>query len=474
MKILFVTSECYPFLKTGGLADVSHALPKALKKEGLEVKVIMPNYGTIDEKFRNEMTNVASLSVNVGWRDQYLGIKHLNYEDIDYYFIDNMYYFFREKPYGYHDDGERFAYFSQAVIKSLEKINFIPDIIHCNDWHSSTIPVLLKEKYENRKFYDIKTVLTIHNLKFQGVFPAHILGEVFGLSNDLLNEEGFEFNGNANFLKGGINYADKVTTVSPTYLKEIQTEYYGEGLDGLLYKFNYKSEGIINGIDYELNNPKTDKRIHKIFHANYLKGKEDNKTYLQKKLGLKVDKNIPMYSIITRLTDQKGINILSEILDKFLNKDVQLVVLGTGDIWYEDMFRHFEKKYKGKVSSNILYDDKLAQEIYAGSDFFLMPSAFEPCGLSQMISLRYGTIPIVRETGGLKDTVEPYNKYTSEGLGITFANYDSWELLGAIDKSLELYENESEFKKIRVRAMKVDYSWKKSAKKYIKLYKSIL
>ncbi len=475
MKILFVTSECYPFLKTGGLADVAYALPKEMNNLGEDTRVIMPNYGSIPEKFQDKMEHLFDTSVKVGWRDQYLGVKFLEFEGVKYYFIDNMYYFFREAPYGYFDDGERFSFFSQAVLEILTRIDFVPDVLHCNDWHTAPIPVLLKTKYLwEKKFENIKTVMTIHNLRFQGIYPPEVLGNLLGIGNELLQDFAFEFYGNVNYLKGGVNYADLVTTVSPTYAEEIKTEFYGEGLHGVMQKVDYKLKGIINGIDYTMYNPEIDPHIPFKFNSKKLEGKVKNKTALQKELGLEVREDVPMFGIISRLTDQKGFDIIAHAIEEFVHQDIQLVVLGTGERRYEDMFRYFQHKYPGKISANILYNGELAQKIYAATDFFLMPSLFEPCGLSQMMALRYGSVPIVRETGGLKDTIIPYNKYTGEGIGFTFSNYDSYDMMQAIYRGLDAYQNKKEFKKIITQGMETDYSWKASAKTYQELFQGIL
>lgn len=475
MKILFATSECYPFLKTGGLADVAYALPKALKEKGEDCRVILPNYGTIKEEYRNQMEHLFDTTIKVGWREQYLGVKHLNHEGVDFYFIDNMYYFFRETPYGYFDDGERFSFFSQAILEVLHRIGFVPDILHCNDWHTAVIPVLIRTKYRwDKAFEKVKTVLTIHNMRFQGIFPPDVLGNLLGLGTELLQDFCFEYYGNVNFLKGGINYADLVTTVSPTYAEEIKSEFYGEGLHGVMQKVSYKLKGILNGVDYTLNDPETDKDIPFHFSREDLEGKLKDKLALQKELGLEVREDVPMFGIISRLTDQKGLDILAEAIEEFLQQDLQLVVLGTGERRYEDMFRYFSYKYPGKVSANLRYNGELAQKIYAATDFFLMPSLFEPCGISQLLALRYGSVPIVRETGGLKDTVIPYNKYTGEGIGFTFSNYDSYDMLQAVYRALDAYRDKTAFRNIVKQGMATDYSWTASAEIYLTLFREIL
>jgi len=475
MKILFATSECYPFLKTGGLADVAYALPKELVKMGEDCRVIMPNYGTIKKEFSDKMEHLFETTVRVGWREQYLGVKYLKYEGIEYYFLDNMYYFHRETPYGYFDDGERFSFFSQAILEILTRIDFVPDVLHANDWHTAVIPVLLRTKYRWEKAFEkVKTVLTIHNLRFQGVYPPDVLGNLLGLGNELLQDFCFEYYGNVNYLKGGINYADLVTTVSPTYADEIQTEYFGEGLHGVMQKVSYKLKGILNGIDYDINDPSNDPNIPHGFTSAELQGKIQNKLDLQKELGLEVREDVPLFGIISRLTDQKGFDLIAERIEELLQNDLQLVVLGTGERRYEDMFRYFSFKYPHKVSANITYNGTLAQKIYAATDFFLMPSQFEPCGLSQLMALRYGSVPIVRETGGLKDTVMPYNKFTGEGIGFTFSNYDSYDMLQAVYRALEAYQDKNSFKDIITQGMGMDYSWTSSALLYRQLFEDIL
>lgn len=474
MKVLFVASECHPFIKTGGLGDVAWALPRALKKAGVEVGVILPNYDTIPEEYRQAMTHLTDFPVNVSYRSQYCGINHLVIDDISYYFVDNMYYFARQAAYGYIDDGERFAFFSQAVIEAMEKIDFIPDVLHCNDWHSAMIPLLLKVKYSWISAYDnIKTMLTIHNLKFQGIFPFEVLGDLLSIGDSVMVDEGVEYYGNVNFMKGGINYADAVTTVSPTYAREITYKFYGEGLDGLMRRINYKLSGIINGIDTDINNPETDPAIAAHYSRADLSGKALCKKALQQELHLPEREDVPIISIVSRLTDQKGLDILAWVMEDLLSQDVQFVVLGTGEEQYENMFRHFQGKYPEKMSAQILFDGQLAQRVYAGSDMILIPSRFEPSGLTQMIAMRYGTVPIVRETGGLFDTVKPYNQFEGTGLGFPFAHYYHEDLKDAIHRALAVYKNQEEWKKMMLRGMAEDFSWDKSAQRYLELYQEI-
>lgn len=474
MKILFATSECFPFLKTGGLGDVAYALPRALNELGEDCRVIMPKYGSMRQEHKDKMTHLFSTSLKVGWRDQFLGVEYLKMDGIHYYFIDNMYYFDREAPYGYFDDGERFSFFSSAVLEVLTRIGFVPDVIHCNDWHTAVIPVLIRTKYKWEKLFEpVRTILTIHNLRFQGIYQPQVLSDLLGIGSELLQDFGFEYFGNVNYMKGGVNFSDKVTTVSPTYAEEIQTEFFGEGLHGLMQKVSYKLVGILNGIDYDLNDPETDKEIPYHFGIKDLKNKAANKRALQEELGLAVRPDVPLIGIISRLTDQKGFDLIAQSMEELLRSDVQLVVLGTGERRYEDMFRYFSYRYPDKVSAQITFNGTLAQKIYAATDMFLMPSLFEPCGLSQLMALRYGSVPIVRETGGLRDTVQPYNKFTGEGIGFTFSNYDSYDMMQAIYRAFEAYHDEKAWKQIILSGMKKDYSWKASAKQYQGLYNEI-
>lgn len=479
MKVFYVTSECWPFVKTGGLGDVSYALPKALKKEGVDVRVILPKYSTIPTYLKDQLKEIAVFNVQVGWRNQYCGLLEIEFEGIKFYFIDNEYYFKREGEYayiyGYEDDSERFAFFSEAVIKSMEKIDFYPDVVHINDWHTGMIPLILKSKYSHLERYkNIKTIYTIHNLQYQGVFGKEVLGDLLGLSDDYYNNGDVEYYGGVSFMKSGIVFADKVTTVSKTYVDEIQTPFYGEKLDGLLRANSYKLEGILNGIDYDLNNPTTDPNVFFKYDVNSIDNKVKNKLELQKILGLEINPDIPVIGIVSRLVSQKGFDLISYIMPELVRENVQLVVLGTGEHQYQSMFNYYGSKYSKKVSARITFDSALAQQIYSGSDMFLMPSLFEPCGIGQMMAMRYGTLPIVRETGGLKDTVQPYNQYTGEGNGFSFANYNAHEMLYCIQKGLNLYKDKDIWHKLVRNAMSTDNSWKNSAKKYIEVYQGIL
>lgn len=474
MKVLFASSEAAPFFKSGGLGDVAGALPKELKKKGVDVRVVLPLHALMKAEDKKELQLLTKFTVKVGWRVEYTGIKTLKRHGITYYFIDNERYFMRDALYGYEDDGLRFSYFSIAVLEMLEKIGFIPDVIHANDWHTALIPVLLKEKYQwIDVFADIRTVLTIHNLQFQGVYDQRILADWLGIGMDAFQEEGLKYYDKVNFLKGGIQFADAVNTVSPTYAEEIQTPHFGENLDAVLRANNHKLQGILNGIDYETNNPKTDPVIYENFNVNKLAGKKKNKTGLQKDLQLPESDDM-LIGVVSRLTTQKGFNLVEHILDEIRQRPVQVVILGTGEAQFENTFRYFDDLYPDKVRAVIDFDIELAQKIYAGSDLFLMPSAFEPCGLSQMLSMRYGTLPLVHEVGGLKDTVAPYNKYTGEGTGFSFYDFSPHVLLQIIDEALDVYQhNPKAWTQLIKQAMNKDFSWDQSAQKYISFYQSI-
>ena len=478
MKVLYVTAECWPFIKTGGLGDVAYALPKALKKEGVDVRVIMPKYSNIPTYLKDKFKPVAEFSVKVGWRNQYCGIESMELDGITFYFIDNEFYFKRsDQPsiYGHRDDPERFAFFTNAVLAAIEKLNFYPDVMNLNDWHTGMIPLMLKENYGHlRKYKNIKTVYTIHNLQYQGIFNKEILGNIFDLSYDHFNNGDIEFYGNVNFMKAGIVFADEVTTVSKTYAKEIQTEFYGEGLDGLLKANAYKLEGILNGIDYDLNNPATDNAIFVNFDVNCIEKKLENKKKLQEILGLEVNPDIPLVGIVSRLTSQKGLDLINYMMPEIMSENLQMVVLGTGEHQYQSMFNYYNSNFSDKLSARITFDTAFAQQIYAACDIFLMPSLYEPCGIGQMLAMRYGSIPIVRETGGLKDTVMPYNKFTGEGNGFSFANYNAHEMFFTLQKAIKLYQDKNIWNNLIINAMNTDNSWKKSAQDYIRIFKSLI
>ena len=475
MKVLFVASEAYPFIKTGGLGDVAYALPKALRKLGIDARVIIPKYSNIPLSFKNCMENVATFNVNIGWRDQYCGLEYLTYDGVPYYFVDNEYYFKRPQAYGFYDDGERFSFFSKAVLESIKYIkDFAPDIIHCNDWFCGVIPVLLKENYSENDLYNkIKSVFTIHNLQYQGVFSKEVLGDLLNLDEKYFNDDALKFYDAISFMKAGIVFSDAVTTVSETYAGEIRTPFYGEKLDGLLSAKSEKLHGIVNGIDYGLYNPLVDKKIFFNYDSSNIKQKVKNKLKLQEKLGFSICEDVPLIGIVTRLVKQKGLDLIVDILQELLSLPIQIVLLGNGDEYYEDIFQYYASIYPSRISTNIIFDEGLAQQIYAASDMFLMPSLFEPCGIGQLIALKYGSIPIVRETGGLKDTITPYNKYTGNGNGFSFSNYNSKELLDTVIRALNLYKDKDLWDKLVLNAMLSNNSWENSAKNYMKLYSDI-
>lgn len=475
MKILFTASECAPFFKTGGLGDVIGALPKELAKKGIESVVVLPFYPKMPWEYQEQCEDVLQFEVKVGWRRQYCGIKRLYRDQVTYYFIDNLYYFGRDNLYGYADDGERFAFFQLAVIEMMEKINFIPDILHLNDYHSAMIPFLLKEKYHwIAKYQSIRTVLTIHNLEFQGQYSPTILGDLFGVGQERFEDGTLEMGGALNFMKAGILYADRVNTVSPSYASEIQTPAFGVGLDPILRMEKGKLSGIVNGIDYDLNNPETDPLLTHHFSIDDLSGKWANKKELQTQAQLPIREDVPLIGVVSRLTHQKGFQLVLDELENLLQFDVQFVLLGTGDPHFESAFSAIAQRYPEKCRVWITFDIRLAQKVYAASDIFLMPSAFEPCGLSQMIAMRYGTLPVVHEIGGLKDTVEPFNPITGEGTGFGFETFHSYQLMEAIKKALELYTNAPfAWEKLQKNAMNRDFSWESSSERYLDLYRRI-
>lgn len=472
MKILFVAAESVPFVKTGGLADVVGSLPKNLIDKGVDVRVVLPLYRDIPNIYKEAMTFVTSFELQMGWKSLYCGILSLTYEGVQYYFLDNMEMFDRDGLYGYWDDGERFAFFSMAAIEMMEKIDFTPNIIHVHDWHAAMIPMLLVHKYSwIDAFKNIRKILTIHNLRFQGIYNPIVMESLFGIQGYVGSVMA---NGNVNYLQAGIQYADVVSTVSPSYASEIQTQEFGETLEGVLRYNSWKLRGILNGIDVDIYDPKTDPNLKHHFGSRSLDKKLMNKTELQTKLGLPVDETIPMIASVSRLTDQKGFNLVDEAMETLMQRNVQYVVLGTGDQIYEENFKNLESKYPDKMRALIQFDAKLAQEIYGASDMFLMPSAFEPCGLSQLISLRYGTVPIVHETGGLRDTVEPYDEFKNRGTGFSFLEFNSQTMMKMIDKALVLYQDREKWCQLMRRGMKADFSWDASVDKYIEMYEDLL
>ena len=466
-----LSSEVAPYAKSGGLGDVIGALPQALTKLGHDVRVVLPKYGLIDEKFVSEMKFLFYMYVPLGWRNKYCGVFSLEKKGVTYYFIDNEYYFGDRVLYRW-DDLERFAFFDKACLEILTRIEFKPDVIHCNDWQTGMVPVVLKAYYDKNEFYQgIRTVFTIHNLKYQGIYSIDTVADFFSLDPSYFTNDKLEFHGCANLLKAGIVYSDVVTTVSPTYAEEIKTPLGGERLDGLLSARDNSLYGILNGIDYEEYNPKTDPYIEFNYSLrNVVSAKKKNKMALQTQLGLPVDADKPMIGLVSRLVDQKGLDIIAAAMDELMSFDIQFVILGTGEEKYENMFRHYAWCNSGKVSANITFSNEMAHKIYAASDLFLMPSLFEPCGLGQIIAMAYGTIPLVRETGGLKDTVRSYNEFTGEGNGFSFYPAEAHDLLFTLRRALHFYSDKESWTKLVKNAMKSDFSWDESAKQYERIY----
>ena len=475
MHILFASAEAAPFVKTGGLGDVAGSLPAALNQAGAETIVMVPLYNTIPQKFKDQMEFITSFYVSLGWRNEYCGLLRLVHNGVTYMFIDNQRYFGRDYPYGFFDDGERFAFFSKAICESIQHLpdGFAPDILHCNDWHTALAPVFLREFYQGLPLYEnIKTVFSIHNIAFQGQFSAKVLEDICGMAH--IPAAAFQLTCGpdaVNYMQGALNYTDAITTVSPTYAGEIQTPAYGENLDGVLRRRRESLQGIVNGIDVDHFNPETDPAIAQNYSVSDRTGKAVCKRALQEELGLTVRTDQPLMTMVTRLTRQKGMDLVTYSLDRILSNGVQVAVLGTGDQEYENALRYFASKYPGQMAACIQFDPALSQRMYAGSDLFLMPSLFEPCGLSQMIAMRYGTLPVVRETGGLKDTVIPYNFVTGEGTGFSFANFNGDEMGDAVFRGARLFwDNRDAWDRLVTQAMEQDFSWKRSAGKYMDLY----
>lgn len=476
MNVLFATSESSPFAKTGGLGDVAGSLPAALREKGVDARVIMPLYRCIPQEYKDKMKYIDHIYIDMAWRRQYAGIFEMEYNGCIYYFVDNEFYFNGDTPYSYiHLDCEKFIFFSKAVLSLLPTIGFRPDIINCNDWQTGPIPIFLDTFQDNPFFQGIKTVMTIHNLKFQGRWDFRAIKDAMGVSNYYFTPDKMEYYKDANLLKGGLVYANKISTVSDSYAGEITTHEYGEGLDSLLAARRNDLVGIVNGISYTEWDPSKDSMIYSNYTARtVVKKKAENKMKLQEELGLPVDKDKMMIGIVSRLTDQKGFDLVAYKIEELCNGGAQVVVLGTGDEKYENLFRHYAWKYPDRFSAQIYFSNEMSHKIYAASDVFLMPSRFEPCGLSQLISMRYGTLPLVRETGGLKDTVKPYNEYTGEGTGFSFTNYNADEMIKIIWYAMDIYYNKrSDWNKIIANAMAEDYSWDVSAGKYINMYSSL-
>ncbi len=480
LKVLYIASEAVPFIKTGGLADVAGSLPKALKKQGVDVRVVMPKYGKIAQEYLDKMEHIYDGEFTISWRTKFLGIDKLVLDGVTFYFIDNQEYFYRDGFYGYGDDAERFAFFSRAALEILPQDNFWPDVIHTNDWHTALVNVYLRlDHIGDERYEKIKTVFTIHNLKYQGVFPKDVMGDVLGLDWQYFNNGDLEYYDAVNLMKGAIIYADNVTTVSRTYAQEIQYEYFGEGLDGLLRRRAGDLHGIVNGLDTELYNPATDRFLTEPFmkydSTNVVERKIDNKAALQRLLDLPVERQTPLVAMVTRLVEPKGLDLVIRILDELLeHEDMQFVLLGVGDRVYEDWFKELAWRHPTKVSSNIYFSDEMAQRIYAGASIFLMPSAYEPCGIGQLIAMRYGAIPVARATGGLVDTVIPYNKSTQEGNGFLFPDYNAHDMMYTLKKALTLFRDFNSWKALMQNAMNTDYSWARSAKEYKALYERLI
>ena len=476
MKILFTASECVPFCKTGGLADVVGALAPVLAQAGHDVRVMLPLYSAIPPKWTEQMRHMVDFEVQLGWRRQYCGIEALEKDGVTWYFIDNKYYFGRAYIYGLGgDEYERFGFFCRAVLNALPLLDFAPDVLHAHDWQSGMIPALLRIQYDHLPFYSgIKTMFTIHNLQYQGIFGIREVQDVLGLGDSLFTSDKLECFGCANFLKAGLVYADQITTVSPSYAEEIQTAYYGERLDGLLRARKDTLAGVLNGIDVKEYDPANDPAIAKPYTLADMSGKAECKRALQEKLGLPQRPDAPLIGMVGRLSNQKGLDLIDYVIGDLMNMDIQLVVLGMGDSRYVNLFSWAEGQYPSKMAARFAMDHDLAHQIYAGADMFLMPSQFEPCGLSQMMSLRYGTVPIVRETGGLRDTVLSYNEYTGEGNGFTFFNYNAHDMLHTVQRAVAYYRDEKAiWAVLQQRGMAGDYSWTHSAQAYLALYEKL-
>lgn len=475
MQIVFASAECAPFVKTGGLGDVAGSLPAALVRAGAEVIVMVPKYATIKDEYKAQMEHFADFYVSLGWRNEYCGLEKLEHDGVTYMFVDNERYFARDYPYGFFDDGERFAFFSKAITESLQHLpeGFECDILHCNDWQTALAPVFLREFYQGLPLYDrVKTVFSIHNVAFQGQFSDTVMEDILGVAHIPAAATQLRCDAcSINYMLGALHYADAITTVSPTYAGEIQTPEFGEGLDGVLRERSYALQGILNGIDVASFDPATDKRIAANYTVEDRSGKAVCKAKLQEELGLEVRDDRPLMVMVTRLTRQKGMDLVMYALDRILAGGVQVAVLGTGDRDYEDGLRYFQDKYPGTMAARIEFDPALSQRMYAAADMFLMPSKFEPCGLSQIIAMRYGTLPIVRETGGLKDTVIPYNEFTGEGTGFSFTNFNGDEMGDAVFRAARLFwDNRDAWNQLVTQAMSQDFSWTRSADKYLDLY----
>lgn len=473
IKVLIVGAECVPFAKTGGLADVIGTLPKELKKLGVDARVMMPKHGIIKHEYGDRLKTLATFHISLGWRNQYVGVETMEMDGITYYFIDNEYYFYHAIYKGGETEGEQYAYFSRAVLEALPYLDFKPDILHVNDWHTAMIPMLIKTQYNMKPQGSLKTVLTIHNLQYQGAFPFGFVRHFFGVEDRLFTSEFIEAYGAANYMKAGIVFADKITTVSPTYAQEIKNPGSGRGLEGILRARGDDLSGILNGIDTLEFDPGQDKLIAGNYTADHPEGKQACKAALMREFNLSIQPDAPLIGMVTRLTAQKGLDLVREVLENLLHENAAFVILGNGDFEYESYFNFVASGYPGRIGVYIGYKNDLAHRIYAGCDLFLMPSLFEPCGISQMIAQRYGSLPVVRETGGLADTVAPYNQFTGEGTGFTFANYNAQEMFSTLKRSFEVLKNAGEKSKLIANAMSLDNSFARSAKEYQRIYKQI-
>ncbi len=478
-KILMAASECAPFAKTGGLADVVGALPAQLNKLGMDCRVIMPLYRTVKEKYIKDLTFVRWTTIKIGWRSMYSGLFTMEYEGVQYYFIDNEFYFNNQSIYTeYSYDIERFSFFQRAVLDALgAPMNFYPDVLHCHDWQTGMIPCLLDAHFRPHGYFtEMRTVYTIHNLKYQGVHGVNQIADLMDLPSRYMTDYGILKDGVPNFMKAGIVYSDMVTTVSPTYAKEIFLPFYGEGLDGVLRNYSYKVHGILNGIDLEIWNPATDEFLEKTYSSeDYLKGKAANKRAMQEAMDLERVPDVPLVTMITRLVDQKGLDLVLRVLDEIMEEDIQMIILGTGDGYYENELRQAERRHQSNLRACIMYSNDMSHRLYAAGDIFLMPSIFEPCGLSQMISMRYGNVPLVRATGGLKDTVQAFDHTTGEGNGFSFPNINAHDMMYLLKDAIKLYKEEPENWDVLVHnAMGTDFSWESSAKEYQSLYEQLL
>lgn len=474
MRVLFVAAEAVPFVKTGGLADVIGSLPVELRKHGVDARVMIPCYGLIAPELREQMVLMKKVTVKLGWRYQYCELARLEHHGVTFYFVGNEYYFKRDGVYGFSDEAERFAFFSRAVLQSLPYLDFVPQVLHCHDWHTGPVSVFLQSHYADNPFYrEMVTLFTIHNLSYQGVFPRDILKDILDLSQEYFTFDKLEFYGKVNYLKGGLVFSDYITTVSPTYAREIQTAYFGRGLEGVLQQRNNQLRGIINGIDTSSYNPATDPHIFVNYHNSLIK-KQHNKTKLQEQLALEQDPHVPLVAFINRLVEQKGLDLIIHVLEESLSLGLQFVFLGTGEQHYERMLKKVADRFPRQLSVHTYFDETMARRIYAGSDYFLLPALFEPCGIGQLIAMRYGSIPVVRETGGLKDTVVQYNEKTGEGNGFSFTNYNTYELLDTLKRALELYKNKKAWELLVKNALRTNHGWDVPAREYKKLYEELL